>query len=823
MGILRRNLFALFCLLALLTPSPSHAQDIPVQEPGSSMPANTQDGEFSAFDLVVGGNVYGAVYGNFGPDWFEPAAPEDILTIFPAVRDPNAFLPLFKGRIEKIRTVRGVGTVHVDTNNFQISVDVDQEQTVLAAVQGVNDLKGSEKGVALRNTLFVAGSSDTQNINFIDGSSLTHTTVLSRGSAALQSSGTLTRQNGYDLQTALVRKDFKAKSMDFTAYGGLLQTEGNMRFARSLDYSGARIATNQDLLFRDEQLQGSDIEIFLPRRAQVKIFRDSQASGQVLYSRSLDFGTVQIDTRAFPQGSYDIEIVVFDGATVLSRETRPFIKNQTLPPRGKPVISLDLGETRQDTTSLGNPVAEASVRARLTDWLGGSLGLAATDTDQVYEAGLQTQKGLPLFKTMGLLETSLTGAFAKSDPAGAEATLSWTSDKAALSLSANKTYRRTGAALGAGGFALTDRQSVNANFSMPFTAWNERFFFNLNGELSNSSAGGRQYHYGPSLSHTFDQIGTYTPEVKLEYTASNANNSILATFVLRDTDPVWTKNAELDMSKVGRDSSATAVTSLGFTGRNSAYSDWIKKLDANLGLRMDPLYSSVRQSEAIVSGDMQYTGDFARVKGFADQSVMRDNGGQAGGELESTLVWSPGSGLRATSQGAGSDMALLMVTLLGDVPAEFNITMNGMPRTVVKTGETAVLSLPVYEQVRIGAADTQSGGTLKVKEKDQVIVGYPGNVAYREFTVVKSWIIMGTLNDENAVPMAGARFTLNGNIYYTDETGFFTLEESAGAGDTLAFEGEDFSCQGKMPEADKDATLAEIGTVFCQKKTPASC
>ena len=170
-----------------------------------------------------------------------------------------------------------------------------------------------------------------------------------------------------------------------------------MNFAKSLNFMGVRLATNQDLLFRDEQLQGSGIQIFLKQRALVEIYKEKESSGNVLYSRMLDFGTVEIDTRNFPQGSYDIEIVVRDGSAVISRETRPFIKTQDLPPRGKPILSFEAGEIRKDLNVEGIPVVESTYRVRLADGLGGSIGTAATSQDHITELSLSHRKELHFF------------------------------------------------------------------------------------------------------------------------------------------------------------------------------------------------------------------------------------------------------------------------------------------------------------------------------------------------------------------------------------------------------------------------------------------
>jgi outer membrane usher protein FimD/PapC len=613
-----------------------------------------------------------------------------------------------------------------------------------------------------------------------------------------------------------VRKDFRGLGQDLTATGGLLETASSMHFAKSVDYTGARLASNQQLLFRDEQLQGSNIELFLPKRSLVEIFRGKESDGQVIYSRVLDFGTVQIDTRNFPQGAYDIEIIVRDGGTVVSRETRPFIKTQNLPPRGKPQLSLELGEMRDELNSIGTPVAAASYRVRMTDWLGGGVGVEATRDDRVYEISLAAQKNMRLLGALGLVEASLTGAFADAlKPAGMDGTLSWTNPLFSAGLIASKAYARSGSAL-PGSLALTARQSVSLNVSAPLTLYGYKFYSGFTGELSAAPATGHAYRYGPTLSYAFAPRRGYTPELKLELNRSSTDNRFLATFTVRNMDPVWSKSAEMDWTRAGSDDTYASRVSLGYTGKGTEYTDWRRKIDANLGLRLDPLYAEHAKSAQFASADAQYTGEFVRAKTFLEQSLS-ESGGTVGGEMESTLIWSPGNGMRATSLNTSSDMALAMVTVRGPRDSQIDITLDGITKAVARPGETVVLPLPAYQKVKLAARDHQGKGALRVKEDTQVIIGYPGNVAYREFTIVKSWVLTGFLQGADGKPLAVARFTLGRNVYYADDTGFFTLEEAAGKGDTLELAGQGFTCAAKMPDnlADTDS-YADLGTVACK-------
>jgi hypothetical protein len=91
-------------------------------------------------------------------------------------------------------------------------------------------------------------------------------------------------------------------------------------------------------------------------------------------------------------------------------------------------------------------------------------------------------------------------------------------------------------------------------------------------------------------------------------------------------------------------------------------------------------------------------------------------------------------------------------------------------------------------------------------------------VAYREFNLVKLWVMMGTLVDEQKIPMAYARFTMNNNPYYTDEAGFFSLEETVDEHAQIDLEGEEFFCKMDTPPLHKDEAFIDLGALDCVKK-----
>jgi len=242
-------------------------------------------------------------------------------------------------------------------------------------------------------------------------------------------------------------------------------------------------------------------------------------------------------------------------------------------------------------------------------------------------------------------------------------------------------------------------------------------------------------------------------------------------------------------------------------------------MEGSLGLRFDPLTSSTATRLASLSSTLGYTADMVQADSYLDQNISSSqNGGQLGGELSSTLLWQPDAGFRATSQEVPADMALVAVALEGPPGQALDVTINSVSRASAHTGDTVVLAVPAYEKVKVGVQSSDNRTYLNTQEKQQTIFGYPGNVAYRTFHVRKSVVMMGTLTDAGGRPLTQARFTLRGEAYYTDETGFFTLETFIAPEEDIALEGADFTCPARLPAGADKSELADLGALSCMEK-----
>lgn len=102
---------------------------------------------------------------------------------------------------------------------------------------------------------------------------------------------------------------------------------------------GIGLRTTTDLRVDLDQNGGSRLELFLPQRSRVEIYRNDRLLSTAYY----DIGNQQLDVSDLPDGSYEIEIRVLADGLITQTERRFFTKSTRLPPVGENHLGFDLG------------------------------------------------------------------------------------------------------------------------------------------------------------------------------------------------------------------------------------------------------------------------------------------------------------------------------------------------------------------------------------------------------------------------------------------------------------------------------------------------
>lgn len=814
--------------IPMLVPAASFAQSPEPEASASSAPANEtmseqelieQTGEFSAFDFYIGGNYYGIVYGYFGEDWMAFENIDDAIELLPEIRDKDSLRPLFRGRIFQKRSLEGIGTITPDVSSFRIELEIDPDLTYTREVEGLSSLPPAEKNFAIRNETIVAGSTSTDDFNLSENVTLTHDTLLNRGRTSFTSTGSISSAAGYELTEASINQDLYAFGQEMQASAGLMEAAGQS-FARSIDFYGFNFQSNEDLLFLDELNQGTRVEIYLQTRSLVEVYRNSENSGRTLYSRMLDFGTEVLDTRDFPDGSYDIEIVITDNRGNVTRETRPFNKTSKLVPNEAAQIQFSAGLARDELDPIDNAgVIYAGIRKRLTDqYEVGFSGYGVAD-DIVFEGTIAGNHQANLFGFAGLVETRLTaGIDIQGRPSGVEGLVSLSGEDSNMLIGARKVFDRDPDPNDPAELALTERDSINFNFSTPINlidGIDPRL--NFSAQWARAPSTGTTYRFGPEISMPLDIFPRYTTDLKVSYIKTDADYQALMSLAARQNLREWQQSYTAVLRNNSDDTNLTTTAGLAFNGEASAYEDWRRNLRTFVGLRLDPVYSVNMDEQASINTNADYIGKYARVNAYFDAD-LNERQGRLGGEFKNTFLWSKKTGFKASGKNLPADGAFLAVKIKGSPDAKVEVKVNGLRKSYGTTGETVFLPLQVYKPLEIAVSDSEDNdGLYTIKEDAVNLTAYPGNFIYREFTVLKSIFIFGQLTDPQGTPLAQRRFKLGDQVYYTDDTGSFNLEYPYEAGiKSATITSDNLACRMDLSALKPDQIILEAGAIICQ-------
>ncbi len=189
---------------------------------------------------------------------------------------------------------------------------------------------------------------------------------------------------------------------------GLLQADASDHFAQ-IDVVGTEWGTTTHTLPAGQRGEDPPLVVFLGEDSQVDVLRGEE----LLFSRSYPAGAVNIPTRRFPGGSYDITLLIRDASGGTRQENRFFFRPQARLPAGWLSVSLQAGLTRDAHAPSGRfaesrlpyasfQVARSSASGLL---LGGRLGTfddlafvellseRQTDTRSVRLSALATARG----------------------------------------------------------------------------------------------------------------------------------------------------------------------------------------------------------------------------------------------------------------------------------------------------------------------------------------------------------------------------------------------------------------------------------------------
>lgn len=766
----------------------------------------TSSVETTLFDVYLGDKLKGAVLADYTDEWLLISEPADLITQLTDLKNGERLIPLLTNKIRKRREIKELGAVHYDVNTFSITIEPSAELLKARSMSIGRRVGDPENAPSLQQRVGIVSSGSTEGET---NSAFSHRGIASYGAFMAMADGAVVSDRDYELNQATAAGIFG----DYRASAGLLQTTGHS-FAPSLQYSGIKLETAEELFLDQDLIHGSQFQIFVPSRSRVEFYRD----GRLISTQVLDFGLREIDTTSFPQGSYDVDVVIIDSFGNATRQRKFFTKAGFLASRAQPIFTVQGGSIRDNLDSLDEPVYQAGVRWRATDIFDLSTSLYGSEDLQI-----GTIETVGLYRdfrfSLGLNEsteqdrgiTSSIGATILGFNlfANHSETLKGGIVPDVVDEDENEPFDPV--------FDLRDRQTellfqdrYNHSYSIARRMGN----FHLRYVYEESSGEGTRERF--SRGPYFEWILRDAKFSSLRFQAS-----------LLDTDRGDIRSAGLmygyrltnnltvgaQLSHFERDTGDETVllASLGYDGKNT--NEVGDRAQFTSEVRDRDIKSQGRETSVNTQLNVDTTGDLAQVVGFVRNSRTdnRDNTAYGVNGQSSFMVASDST--VSISHPVNREAVFIAEVDSKTTDSPFEILMNEQIVGTVAAGERAVIGVAPYRTYEVRVRPQEGGDLVSYESNEAKVTIFPGNVVKRSWQVEKVFILIGRIVDEHGEPLARKRIKGTKEYTVTEEDGTFQAE--VGGYETLKIESESHSCTISFDFPETPGYFFDIGDFPC--------
>ncbi len=780
------------------------------------VPEEEGETDSTVFDLYVGDDFQGAVVASYTDDWFEIEDPADAVAQYAVLQsnqgNKGKLVELFSGRIPKTRIVEGLGSVSYDLRTFRIVFQPDASLLEAKSLDWRRRIGSPEPGVSAQQTFGMVVSQDTESATIGSSTAFTHRGLLSYEDTFLRTNGFLTQDNGYQLNEATLGRIID----DYDARAGFLQMRSET-FTPTLRFAGVQFETSQNIFLDNDNARGSKMEIFVPSRSTVQFYRDSQ----LLSVQLLDFGLQEVDTSSFPQGSYEVDIVITDSAGRETRDKRFFTKAGFLASRSAPIVFFSAGAVRDVMEVLSTPLVQGGIRMRASDFFDVGLGMAATDQDSIGSADLN-----------GFYDVFRFGVGAAASDEGdlaRQASLGFTAFDFSISgriLHADGEPTATGAATpipDSVGFlpqlarapvdlVIQSQRSKSLSVSRQFGPLSVRY------NVQNNKIGDpapTNYAKGPTADYQIYESENANLVLRGAYfdTEFGANTSVQLFYRYR-ISPQLNFNSQI-LRRWQRDQEeflllgGLSYNSQSFGSGSGARMQLLEegRRTEQSGQKIDTLTSTVQGN---VQADYLTLGTFVR----DNRSRNGDSRTSLGLNAESTIFVS-NKGDIDLARPPRND-AVFVAEVQGNLLSEndrFDVIVNGQRQGVISKDTRALVSLSPYREYSISLAAQEGSSLVDYDVAKYKVTLFPGNVAKRVWQVDKVFVLLGRVVDESGEPIARERIRGAKGYGFTEADGTFQIEVSGG--ETLSIESPRHSCKLQWSTKEIPEYILDAGDVVC--------
>ncbi|UAN52409.1 TcfC E-set like domain-containing protein [Serratia sp. JSRIV002] len=708
-----------------------------------------------------------------------------------------------------------------------------------------------------------------QNLNFVADENYQSLSVQGTGSLGVTESGYLNADWLYlgqryrhanhqqiEMNNAYFRQDLWQR---FYLQGGMMDSRdifsnsgGNINLSQLPigKIRGLRAGSTLAWINQTQVSRGTPVSVFLSRNARIDAYRDEQ----LLSSFYLNAGAQELDTRAFPSGSYTITLRVY--------EDNQLVRTETVPYTNTGVSSLDTfqwflqygAEVDRDSQRTGDDrrVVQGGLRMPLTDTLSLTAGTTVQSDVHYWEGAADWIHGFNSGPLDGIM-TARTSYLSGSD--GARGNIQQINYNDGFSLSFYRSAMSVPDCNSQGlnyGFSGC-YQSTNLMFSMPFAQWNANVGYSINSsegryryrsELSDSDGDHQGGVPWERIYETRSRSHTWQTGVSRSFTVNEMNiNTGVSAFIRNDsgqqrTDKGGYLNISLSFSGRRGGNDVSSNTSLGANYQNSqrgagqlsynaSYSRYIDESGQNeLGASIYGVNSKTLSASTYARASGQY-GNGSLTVSDAYAKVANRHAVSGSGSYSSSLLvdrtglywgrWGDGRPASAITVGVDSEEE--------NRASQVNVMIDGRGQTDVRSNSRALFTVPSYQPTNVDIneslkAPTGISSEIRRGAGTRTAFMVPGKVLRRNIEVTSRYTWLGKMLDEQDKPLVNG-IPLNVLSWTPLGEGGFSLETTRPMKQLYLMRGSQFYQCAMTVQAMRDV-VRYVGTTRCAGVTLAN-
>lgn len=584
---------------------------------------------------------------------------------------------------------------------------------------------------------------------------------------------------------------------------GLLQ-DLNLLTLTSYRIAGAEFGSFYGTYLDPANDLASPLQIVLPQRAQVEVYRDNV----LILTAQYDAGLATLDTHAFPNGSYNVHIIARNGGAVILDENRNYTKLAGLPPPGKIAFDIRVGERTSD--NFNDDGVGSSPKNRFLPPLTGEFAATVSAQSRVgrnfavgekvlaFNSNVYEETSLEVFK--GKLQAVIAAGAGTHGTYSGLVSGTVTFDKTSFNISARSTHTKETLLDDAGGFDLKTYRPFFRNEDSIFLSAQRKLFggtLSLSGGYTRSQDLPNRYTYSAQYTRPIVLPLIGTALMTFQGSVSDIDRRVSIGFAFyrqvdRHTEAALNLGGEVAHGNDGSLRNGFSPVALGTLTRTQQIgaTDVTAQLGASTDADSDRVFGTARAEAAL--GEVDATAQYQhQALGGADTSVLLNaqSGFVIGGGSVKIGLRNPSDAIVLldikSDKGAvadAGDAAPPAGDRRGDPVVSaggYRVTVDNRPGEFVRAGQRIAVGLPALGSYEIGLKP-ENAPAFDIDATMRTVPLYPGNVVRLEFKAREVVSLFGQAVDAHGKPIPNARVEAGTDFAIADDRGFFTVTAPRG-------------------------------------------